>query len=216
MVERDCIGYHCDSMYWNLPISDSNQINNPFADPKNTILIQNRVRVRGRDATSTIYNAYSPKVGDEISNYNITPNPRATFNDGTFKIIEESCKTDDDKTIYFKNNSLIIDGKVADIQSNTYNVSTPLDTPLRKKYCQCGESSYVEVNPNSGAGCLAWCCAFSPVGGWGNDIYGCAESNVTGREWLQKLGKDTITYGTMLNKPQGVVLGKDPKQPKQI
>ena len=123
MLQRDCIGYNCDSVYWNIPISDSTQINDPFSTPRNTILIQNRVKVRGKSDVTTVYNAYNPTVDNEISNYNVTPNPRTTFN--TIEIVSENCKTDEDKTIYFKDNSLIIDGKVADIQSNSYDISTP-------------------------------------------------------------------------------------------
>ena len=214
MLQRDCIGYNCDSVYWNLPISDSTQIDDPFSNPRNTIIIQNRVKVRGKSDVTTVYKAYNPTVDNEISNYNVTPNPRTTFN--TIDIVSQNCSTDEDKTIYFKDNSLIIDGKVVDIKSNSYDISTPSNNPLRKEYCKCGSDNYIEVNPGSLEGCLTWCCANAPKRGYTDDIYGCAESTVTQREFINKLGPDSINYGGGTNKPKGVVLGKDPKQPKQI
>lgn len=216
MITKDCSGHNCDSVYWNLPISDSKQINDPFSNPKNTILIQNRIRTKGNGSTTVTYKAYSPTITEETTTYNVTPNPRDAFNTDTFEVVKQSCKTDEDKTIYFKDNSLIIGGKVADIQPSSYNVSTPIDTPLRKKYCQCGNNNYIEINPNSMEGCYTWCCAYSPREGYTDDIYGCAEPEVNKRELLGKLGTQVLNYGGATNKPRGVVLGKDPKQPKKI
>ena len=216
MVTIDCGGRNCNSLYWNLPISNDNQINDPFSNPKNTILLQNRIRTKGNGRTQVVYKAYTPTITEEITTYSVTPNPREAFNGSTFEVVKQSCKTDEDKTIYFKDNSLIIDGKVADIKSSSYNISTPIDSPLRKKYCQCGNNDYIEINPNSMEGCYTWCCAYSPRGGYGDDIYGCAEPEVNKRDLLNKLGNQVLTYGGATNKPRGVVLGKDYKQPKKI
>ena len=88
MVQRDCLGYNCDSVYWNIPISEHNQINDPFSNPRNTVLIQNRVKVKGKNDITTVYNAYNPTVDNEISNYNVTPNPRTTFE--TIEVVNEN------------------------------------------------------------------------------------------------------------------------------
>ena len=96
MITKDCSGYNCDAVYWNLPISDSKQINDPFSNPKNTILIQNRIRTKGNGSTTVTYKAYSPTITEESTTYNVTPNPRDVFNESTFEVVKQSCKTDED------------------------------------------------------------------------------------------------------------------------